>query len=243
MTKKFLKAITSILVIGFFSTLIFGQSKTDSTKPKDAPKPTLIGKWKSPEAKVEFIDKKTMTLNGQKFSYAVMGKIIIIQSDEGEAEFPFELKGDTLTVYLSDRKVIYKRYTEKDDEDEVNGETQSQTQPQGTVLPELVGKWCYQANVQAQGGGRQTDICFTLYANGTYEYYGESTSTNPNGGANSQSWDGGRWTATATTLTAYSNSGKTTTYTLEKRNHPKTGDPMLIVDGDAFVTYYQKQPW
>lgn len=233
----------SIMVIALFTTFACGQS--NSAKPKEAPKPTLIGKWKSPEAKVEFINKNTMTLNGQKYSYAVIGKVILISSDEGSAEFPFELKDDTLTVYLSDRKVVYKRYTEEDEEEEENMETETPTQPQqrGVVPQELVGKWCYQANVQAQGGGRQTDICFTLHPNGTYEYYGESTSTNPNGGANSQSYDSGRWSATATTLTARSNNGETKTYTLEKRNHPKTGDPMLMVDGDAFVTYYQKQPW
>ena len=78
---------------------------------------------------------------------------------------------------------------------------------------------------------------------GTYEYYGEASNSNIYGGSNSQSRDYGRWSATTTSLTARSNSGKTTTYTLERRNHPKTGDPMLMVDGDAFVTYYQKRPW
>ena len=111
------------------------------------------------------------------------------------------------------------------------------------VVQDLVGKWCYQANVQAQGGGRQSDICFTLKADGTYQYYGETSSSNVYGGSNSQSSDYGRWSATANSLTARSNSGKTTTYTLERRNHPKTGDPMLMVDGDAFVTFYQKRPW
>jgi hypothetical protein len=237
MCKQIISVLV-LLIIGLSTNCALAQSKSERET-----KPTLIGKWKSPEAKVEFINKNTMTLNGQKYSYAVIGKVILISSDEGEAEFPFELKGDTLTVYLSDRKVVYKRYTDKNEEAE-SEETPTQTQPQrGSVPQELVGKWCYQANVQAQGGGRQTDICFTLYENGTYEYYGESTSTNPNGGANSQSYDSGRWSATATTLTARSNSGETKTYSLEKRNHPKTGDPMLLVDGDAFVTYYQKQPW
>lgn len=246
MTNKFSTTIISAILIGLFSVVISAQiNPTNSKSAKEESKPTLIGKWKSREAKVEFINKNTMTLNGQKYRYAILGKAIIIQSAEGEsAEFPFELKGDTLIVYLSDRKVVYTRFTEEDEEEE-NTEVQTQNQPQqrGSTPQELVGKWCYQANVQAQGGGRQSNICFTLYANGTYEYQGETTSTNVYGGTNSQSYDSGRWSATATTLTAYSSSGRTTTYTLEKRNHPKTGDPMLIVDGDAFVTYYQKQPW
>ncbi len=29
---------------------------------------------------------------------------------------------------------------------------------------------------------------------------------------------------------------------LDKNNHPKTGNPMIIIDGDAYVTYYQNNP-
>ncbi len=120
---------------------------------------------------------------------------------------------------------------------------QTETEDGGSTSQELVGKWCYQANVQANDGGRMSNTCFTLSQNGTYQYYSETSSSNPYGGSGSQSSDNGRWSATATTLTAHSSSGQTKTYSLEKRNHPKTGDPMLIVDGDAFVTFYQRQPW
>jgi len=32
-------------------------------------------------------------------------------------------------------------------------------------------------------------------------------------------------------------------YSFEKRNHPKTNEPMIVIDGDIYVTYYQKAPW
>lgn len=228
-----------ILTIGLSTNCAFAQQikSPSKTQSEEKAETTLIGKWTSSEAKVEFIDKYTMTINGEKLNYAVVGKIIIIETDDGQMEIPFTLKGNSLTVTVEGRKVAYTRSSN----DEETEETQPQTR--GSNPQELVGKWCYQANVQAQGGGRQTDICFTLNPNGTYEYQGETSSSNPYGGTNSQSYDSGRWSATATTLTARSNSGETKTYTLEKRNHPKTGDPMLIVDGDAFVTFYQKQPW
>lgn len=117
------------------------------------------------------------------------------------------------------------------------------TKNNGGNPQELVGKWCYLSNVQASDGGRMSEVCITLNGDGTYEYYGETNSSNPYGGSSSQESDAGRWTATATTITAHSNSGETKNFTLEKRNHPKTGDPMLIIDGDAFVTAYQKQSW
>ncbi|QYO66101.1 hypothetical protein [Leptolyngbya sp. 7M] len=213
----------------------------------------LIGYWISSEAVVEIRPKNQITINGDRYEWAILGKTLVVSQGDDYADFPFELKGDTLTVWVEGRKVVYSR-TDKEGAEEAmaqlarrrgggSGGRNDDGGEGGSNPQDLVGKWCYQANVQAQGGGRQSDICFTLKADGTYEYYGEATTTNPYGGANSQSWDYGRWSATATTLTARSNSGKTTTYTLERRNHPRTGDPMLIVDGDAFVTYYQKRPW
>lgn len=202
----------------------------------------LIGKWKSSEATIVFKSGNKITINGEVYGYAVIGSTIVVGSDEESVEFPFKLSGDVLTVWVDGRKVVYTRIN-GDDVDEETSDSRSNANRTGGNPQELVGKWCYQANVQASGGGRQSDICFTLEANGSYSYYGESSSSNIYGGTGSQSWDYGRWSATATTLTARSNKGETKTYSLEKRNHPKTGDPMLIVDGDAFVTFYQKQPW
>ena len=252
-----LKFIQLVLILGcclivcLANGCVFAQRGTaeqsKSTKPKAQTKQnnekeetTLIGKWTSNEAKIEFFADGSMTINGDKFSYGVVGKIIIIEAEDEQMEFPFTLKGNTLTVTVEGRKIIYTRSSKSDDGEE--------NQPQrsrggGSNPQELVGKWCYLANVQANNGGRMSETCFTLKGDGTYQYYSETNSSNPYGGTSSQSSDSGHWSATATTLTAHSNSGETTTYTLEKRNHPKTGDPMLMVDGDAFVTAYQKQPW
>ena len=98
----------------------------------------------------------------------------------------------------------------------------------GSVHPELVGKWCWVSVVNAQQGARTSSQCVVLNQNGSYTYAGETDSYNPNGGATSQSGDSGTWTATETTLTATSRTGKTTVYTLEKRNHPKNRDPMIV---------------
>ncbi len=234
------------LVIGFSTSCVLaqkGQSKSTQPNAQSAPKveSTLIGKWTSNEAKIEFLDKSTMTINGDKFNYGVVGKIIIVEIEDGQMEFPFTLKGNTLTVLFEGRKVVYTR-SSKDDSEDVQPQTPQNNR--GSVPPELVGYWCYQADIRANdGGGRHARRCFILRGNGNYEYQGGSNNSNPNGGSSSESNDSGRWTATATTITAYSNSGETVTYSLEKRNHPKTGDAMLIVDGDAFVTQTQRPAW
>jgi hypothetical protein len=143
----------------------------------------------------------------------------------------FELRGDVLTVTGSGGSVTLTRVKEESGA--------------GSVHAELVGKWCWVSQVYANNGGaRQSNRCITLNGNGTYAYAGLTDSYNPNGGATSQSADSGTWTATESTLTARSVTGKVVTYQLEKRNHPKNvRDPMIVLNGEPFVTFYNKPPW
>jgi len=243
--------LTAMRLAAFALLLVFAGSVSGQLgAKKDTPEKKLQGFWKSSEAIVEFKPGSRVTINNEEYDFALVASTLIVSNNEGEMEFPYKLAGDVLTVWVEGRKVVYSRMTADEIADlkasrqrSGGGQTATARGGGGGNPQDLVGKWCYQANVQATGGGRQSDICFTLKADGTYDYYGEASNSNPNGGSNSQSWDYGRWSATATSLTARSNSGDTKTYTLERRNHPKTGDPMLMVDGDAFVTYYKKNPW
>ena len=238
---RLIKLIATCLVVG-----LMGMSAAAQTKAKEPIGKLLLGHWKSTEARIEFKAGNRITINGEEYGYALMGQTIVVGNEEGQLIFPFKFADDVLTVWVENRKVVYTRMTDEEVKALKAGKS-GNAAPAGTGgggnPQDLVGKWCYQSNVNAQGGGRMSNICFTLNADGTYTYYGESSSSNPYGGTASQSSDAGRWTATATSLTARSNSGKTVTYALERRNHPKTGDPMLMVDGDAFVTFYQKRPW
>ena len=234
--------MSCVVVVGLFCI-----STAAQTKLKEPIDKLLLGHWKSSEAKIEFKAGNRITINGQEYRYTIVGQTIVVGNDEGQLMFPFKFSDEVLTVWVETRKVVYTRMT--DDEIKAlksgKGTTTPATEPAavGTNPQDLVGKWCYQSNINAQGGGRMSNICVTLNANGTYEYYGETSSSNPYGGSASQGYDAGRWTATANSLTARSDRGKTTTYTLERKNHPKTGDPMLIVDGQPFVTFYKKRPW
>lgn len=236
---KFATTIFAGVLMSLCVTIAVGQKVTIDKQ--------LQGYWKSSEALIEFKPGSKITINDDQYEYAVVGKSIIIGNDQGQIEFPFTLSAGVLTVWAEGRKVVYTRLSDEElaavRNRSAGGGQRSNGGGGGGVSQDLVGKWCYSANVNASGGGRQSDLCFTLNSNGTYEYSGETSNSNIYGGSNSSSRDSGRWSATSNSLTARSNSGTTTTYTLERRNHPKTGDPMLMVDGDAFVTHYQKRPW
>jgi hypothetical protein len=120
--------------------------------------------------------------------------------------------------------------------------------------PELAGKWCYMSNSMLNSnsgggtGGSSSEECITLHPNGQFDYYAESSmSTNTDaywGGTNAQNSDSGSWWFDGEKIYYQSQrTGKSGSYQLEKRNHPKNRDPMLVLDGRAYVTQYQKAPW
>jgi hypothetical protein len=213
------------------------QGTTEKQNPEPEPKEKgLAGRWQSSEATVQINEDGTLVLNGETLRYSVKANIITLANNEGAIQLPFQLAGDTLRVQVDGRTVVYKRLS---GEQAVAG-----AGPVAGMLPaELFGKWCYMSNVNAGNGGRMSNRCFTLYENGTYEYYSETSSSGPVASSASQESDSGTWSATGNTITRNSRSQGTATYSLEKRNHPKTGDPMIVLDGDAYVTYGQRRPW
>jgi hypothetical protein len=194
----------------------------------------LVGRWQSEDATVVIADDGTLTLNGERFSYTVKDNVITLAGPSGSMSFPFKLSGDVLSVDVNGQTMVYRR---------AGGAGGGGAGVAEGVSEELVGKWCYMASVNTGSGGRMSNRCFTLYADGTYEFYAETSSSGPVASSASQESDSGRWTATRTTVTSHSQKTGTNTYRLERRNHPKTGDPMLVLDGDAYVTATQRAPW
>jgi len=192
--------------------------------------PSIVGYWRNATGYAKFNADGTGTIDGQDGRYQIRGDQITLMGAQGQVTLPFSVEGDRLTLMVGGNAVVLNRAKE---------ETGA-----GSVHMELVGKWCWMSQTNAtNGGARQSNRCITLNANGTYQYAGLTDSYNPYGGATSQSSDSGTWSATDTTLTARSASGRVTVYRLEKRNHPKNKDPMIVLNGDTFVTYYNKPPW
>jgi hypothetical protein len=190
----------------------------------------IVGSWRNATGWARFNADGTGMVDGTPGRYEIRGNQLTLIGAQGQATLPFEVRGDVLTLTVNGVAVTLNRVKEEAGE--------------GGIHMELVGKWCWISVTTANQGARQSSRCITLNGNGTYAYAGETDSYNPNGGATSQSADSGTWTATETTLTAHSRSGKAITYRLEKRNHPKNvRDPMIVLDGQAFVTAYNKPPW
>lgn len=204
-----------------------------------APAAGVVGRWQSPDSEVVIKADGTLTIDGTPFRYTIAGKVFTLIGSDGALPMPFELNGDQLSVLINGQVVTLQRRAAGAP---ANGPSAGQGQGQGQG-GELAGKWCYLSNVTASNGGRMSNECFTLYANGTYDYYNETSSSGSNGGSASQQRDSGTWALSGSSLAVNSRTQGRVAYALTKRNHPKNNDPMLCLDGRCFVTYGPKPPW
>jgi hypothetical protein len=188
----------------------------------------IVGSWRNAQGYARFNADGTGVVDGTPGRYQIGGNQVTLIGPEGQLTLGFRLERDTLTLLAGANAIVLQR---------------ERAPGVAGIRQELVGKWCWISVTTANQGARQSNRCVTLDAGGTYVYEGMTDSYNPYGGATSESRDVGTWDATDTTLTGRSRTGKVTTYRLEKRNHPKNNDPMIVLDGEPFVTFYRKAPW
>lgn len=215
-------------------------SATENYESSSTLNNSIIGVWSDSHETIEFTKTGQCLFLNRTFNYQVTGNTITIQTHEGAVIFSYTVSGDKLTLTTNGQTSHYTKTG-------ISLGTGS-LHPDKTVAQELVGKWCYINVGNYTSGGSSSEQCITLKRDGTYEYYSESSrSVNTNaysGGTNSQSSDHGTWSYDGTRIHYISAAGNGSgSYLLEKRNHPKNNDPMIVLDGQAYVTQYQKAPW
>lgn len=198
----------------------------------------IVGTWQGPTGNIQLNLDGTATIGGVQYRYSSAGNQLTLAGPDGTFVATVQLAGDTMNWLVNGKTLSFQRAANV----WAVGGTAT-----GGILPELVGKWCQMSTLNNSAGVSSRAACFTLLADGSYLFAGESGATGQvNGGAYgtaSDSSDSGTWTATANSITSTSKKTGVRTFRLEKRNHPKTGDPMLVLDGAEFTTAYQKAPW
>lgn len=217
-------------------------TQTQSTKSNSDK--SLIGLWSGNNETIEFTADGNCKYIGQTYPYTVSAGHVTLQTVQGNFMMAYAITGNQLSLTVNGQTIQYT----KGNAAATQNNTSAAAAGGKRVAQELVGKWCYVNVNSTNSGGSSTEQCITLKADGTYEYYGEtSRSVNTNayaGGTNSQNSDRGTWTYDGTRVYYTSSAGAGSgSYVLEKRNHPKNNDPMIVLDGTTYVTYYQKAPW
>ncbi len=196
----------------------------------------LTGLWSGNGETIEFrLDGKCIYL-GNTFPYQVSQGHVILTSGQGNVTFAYVVRGTQLTLTANGQNIVYNKAGGAG-----NGAPPPNT---GGVAMELVGEWCYM-NMNTNS---QTSRCINLHADGTYVYSSESSrsvSTDTfSGGTASQGSDQGTWYVQGDRIYYNSQTQGQGSYRLEKRNHPRnTGDPMIVLDGESYVTATLRAPW
>ena len=211
--------------------------------------PALHGTWSAANVqgrplKVEFAADGSGRVNDQPMRWQVLGGALFIQQNGQVASYGFKVDGDKLHVSggdlaqpatLTRGAAAYDTAMKKQKPQQVASSGNGQ---------ELVGKWCDVRSMSNYQGGSSSMACFELKPDGTYTYNAESSRSVSAGSYASQSSDSGRWSYKGGQLVAQSRGGQTHTYNLEKRNHPKNQrDPMICLNGQCYVTFYNKPAW
>jgi hypothetical protein len=200
---------------------------------------SLVGSWQGPQGLIQIMADGKMFIQNTAYRYTVQGNTLTLIGNDGSLPMPFQLNGNSLTVSLNGQTAVLTRVT---------GAAQGGSGGGGAGIAELAGKWCYFSSFSANaGGGSMTDECFTINANGTYSYHREGSISayagGMYGGTASQTDDRGTVQLQGTILMVNSQSQGASSYNVTKRNHEKTGDAMLCLDGRCFVTAYQRPAW
>jgi len=202
----------------------------------------LNGIWSGYNETIEFKNGNECIYQGQTYPFTITGNTINLQTSQGGFPIPYAVAGNQLTLTVNGQSLVYTK----------GGATSQSTQSAGKSVKgnldlTLVGQWCYVNVYSSNSGGSSTSECITLKGDGTYEYFSESSrSVNTNtvtGGTSSQNSDRGTWWSEGNRIHYNSYTNGQGSYQLEKRNHPKNNDPMIVLEGRTYVTATLKNPW
>ena len=210
-----------------------------------APSAGIEGVWEGYGETMEFQPGGIAVYLNQRMRYSVSGGTLTLISGQQTIPMNFAISGNRLTLSVNGKQL---EYTRKGSGGGASGAASAGgTARGGVIAPEIVGTWAWINVSSGNSGGASSSTYIIIKQDGTFEYHSEgSTSVNGSGvsgGTASQGNDRGTWRLEGNILHVQSQSSGAVDYRFEKRNHPKTGDPMIVIDGQPYVTYYQKAPW
>jgi len=220
----------------------YQSSPSGASTPESTPG-NIVGSWNGSGETIEFKSNGQCVYLGQNFPYRISSGQLMLTAVDGEYVFSYSIAGDKLTLGASQGSVTYTRTNTT-----TGSNAAANPNPGGMIDQTIVSKWCYVDVNSYNSGASNSTTCVTLNADGSYEYYGESSrSVNTqdySGGTSSQETDRGTWYVQGDRIYFNSQSKGLLSYQLEKRNHPKNvKDPMIVLDGSPFVTAYNMPPW
>jgi hypothetical protein len=130
-------AAVLIIAVGFATTV--------TAQKKEEPKNPLVGHWLCEDdgTKVEIRANGTLTIDGAEYVYKIKNSVINVVGEDGAMAIPFQLDGDTRSVDVEGREMVYTRV--KAGKGSIGSGANAGRGD--AVMQALVGKWCYMSNL------------------------------------------------------------------------------------------------
>jgi hypothetical protein len=207
----------------------------------------LVGTWKNDQfGSLVLKANGTGSFEGDAFTYTSNSSKIFVNFDGDVTTYSYQINEGKLIVSGGDFGQPVTFYKEGSS-NKSTPNRKNTTESGGGIDKSIVGTWCWTNASNNSHTSSSNTRCIVIKGDGTYTYTYEGAISGYGGGgyggSNSQESDYGTWRVKGNTIIVVSANSGTKTYSFQKKNHPKNGDPMIIIDGDAYVTYYQKSPW
>lgn len=219
----------------------------------------IIGTWVNSDygyqMKLVFNNDGNCLVDGDAFNYSVTASTLTLSDGYGNTVYNYALSGGQLTLSGGDlmQAMTFGREGTPQTSAETVQTAGSATNLPGTIDPTLVGKWYYYSSSSGySGGGSSSERILEINADGTYRYYYEGSVSGKShdmygeeemfAQSASQDNDSGSWRLQGNVLHTQSNVHGYQTFTLQKQNN-QNNEPMILIDGDPYVTYYKRAPW
>lgn len=203
---------------------------------------SITGTWNNDEVgTLTFNANGNGTFAGSSFTFTNTSNKIFASSEDGDFIYNYKITNGQLIISggIFDAPVTFSKTK--------TSSSGTSSPKSGSIDKSIVGTWCWTNASSTYTSSSSNTRCIVINANGTYQYTYEGSISGSGGGyyggSSSQNADHGTWKLNGNTISVVSASEGAQTLSFQKKNHPKTGDPMIVIDGDAYVTYYQKNPW
>ncbi|RFS15217.1 hypothetical protein [Emticicia sp. C21] len=234
---------------GATNTATAVQKSTPTTSPSTkSGGSSIVGTWSGNGETMVFQASGQGSYNGVGFQYNTSGNNVSITGATGTTTLQYAVNGNYLTLSGNGTTAILQKGTANGSTAGGYGQTSTGNSGGGGGIDQsIVGKWCWANTSSTSSSSYNSTKCIVINGNGSYEYYAEGSISGYGGGgyggSNSKSSDRGTWKLEGNRIHVQSQAEGYKVYSFEKRNHPKNGDPMIVIDGDTYVTYYKKAPW
>jgi hypothetical protein len=211
------------------------------------PEQAILGTWTGNNESMEFRADGKCVCNGETIAYQVSKSSLVLNTAQGTEMMNYTINGNQLRTTLNGAQFVYTRVEPVRQGGGKQGPRGAPSSGTRSTPVDLVGKWCW-INVNSNSSFA-SGICIALNGDGTYQYTSEaprtvSIGTIAAGTASPAAGDQGKWWVEGDRIFYSSTTQGQGSYKLEKKNHPRnTDDPMIVLDGQPYMTSALRQPW